>query len=150
MESGGGSGGETREPVDLGFPLEATHVMRRRYLAHLADGCLYLLIAIVPLVLAAMVSNLLLAIAVFLWLFPGPVVYYVITQRKTGRSPAKRYFDIRVVDADGNVPSTGAIVRRSVLLPLDNTYVFALISFMFSPGWRRLGDRWGGTYVIDG
>ena len=50
--------------------------------------------------------------------------------------------------ADGNVPTTGALVRRTIPLLIEYFYVIAWIGMMTSRFRQRLGDRWADTYVI--
>ena len=78
----------------------------------------------------------------------GQVAYYVLTQRRHGRTPGKRLAGIRVVDRIGNVPTTGALVKRTIPLIVEYLYVIAWIGMMTSPFRQRLGDRWADTYVI--
>ncbi len=52
------------------------------------------------------------------------------------------------MDAGAAVPTTGALVKRTIPLLIEYFYVIALIG-MLTPDYRqRLGDRWGGTYVV--
>ncbi len=126
---------------------EATHVMFQRAVAHFADGLLYTLLIAALLVAAALISNVLLVVALIL-AFPGQVAYYVLTQRRTGQSPGKKLVGIRVIDESGGVPSTGALVRRTLPLLLEYFYVIALFAMWSSPQRQRLGDRWAHTYVV--
>lgn len=63
----------------------------------------------------------------------GQVAYYVLTQRRHGRTPGKRLAGIRVVDRNGNVPTTGALVKRTIPLIVEYFYVIAWIGMMASP-----------------
>jgi uncharacterized RDD family membrane protein YckC len=130
------------------FPPEATRVSVRRYIAHFADGVLVTLLFIVLAVPAAIVSDAALAIVFVLWLTVGQVVYFVLVQRGSGRSPGKRLVGLRVVDARGETPDTGALVRRSIPLIVEYLYVLAWASMMGSRYRQRFGDRWGKTYVV--
>ena len=121
----------------------------RRYVAHLADGVVYLVIFAVLLIPGAIWSDVILAIELVLLLTVGQVAYYVLTQRGTGRSPGKRLVGIRVVDAEGRPPSTGALVKRSIPLLVEYFYVLAWISMMTSDYRQRFGDRWAKTYVVE-
>jgi uncharacterized RDD family membrane protein YckC len=134
--------------MEPAFPREATRVSGRRFVAHLADGVVFLLIFVVLLVPASIWSDLLLVIELVLIPTVGQVAYYVLTQRRSGRSPGKRLVGIRVVDADGRPPRTGALVKRTVPLLIEYLYVFAWASMMTSAYRQRLGDRWGKTYVV--
>jgi uncharacterized RDD family membrane protein YckC len=134
--------------MEPSFPAERTRVSGRRYVAHLADGVVYLLIFVVLLVPGAIWSDALLAIELVLLLTVGQVAYYVLTQRGSGRSPGKRLVGIRVVDAEGRPPGTGALVKRTIPLLVEYFYIFAWASMMTSTHRQRFGDRWGETYVI--
>ena len=100
----------------------------KRYVAHLIDGIVFWLLVIVPLVVAAVLSNAALAIVLVFLLIPGPVVYFVLTERRSGRSPGKHLVGIRVVTASGAVPSDMALVKRT--LPLTSSTSTSW------PGWR--------------
>jgi uncharacterized RDD family membrane protein YckC len=136
------------DPASLAFPLEATKVVGARGAAHLVDGLIYNLGFLIPFIAAAAVSNALAAIIVAIWALPGLVLYFVLTQRGTGRSPGKRLLGLRVVDAAGEPPSTGALVRRTLPLLFEYLYLISLIAILTSPTRQRLGDRWASTYVI--
>jgi uncharacterized RDD family membrane protein YckC len=130
------------------FPPEVTRVSGRRYVAHLADGVLVLLIFVLLTIPAAIWSDVVLAIEIVLFLTVGQTAYYVLTQRRTGRSPGKRLVGIRVVDAEGRAPSTGALVKRSIPLLVEYLYILSWLSMMSSTYRQRFGDRWGKTYVV--
>jgi uncharacterized RDD family membrane protein YckC len=134
------------EPV---FPREATRVSGRRFVAHLADGVVAMLLFVVLAVPAAIVSDVLLAIVLLLYFTVGQLAYFVLLQRGSGRSPGKRLVGIRVVDASGATPGTGALVRRSIPLIIEYFYVLAWAAMMGSRYRQRFGDRWGKTYVVD-
>ncbi len=142
------------------FPAEATHVSGRRFLAHLLDGVLVMVIfvaALVPIlileavtgdgVLAAVITGVFAALAI-LWLFVGHLAWFVWQESKDGFTLGKRTAGIRVVTADGSVPSRGALWKRSIPLLIEYFYVLAFIGMMSSGYRRRFGDRWGDTYVI--
>ncbi len=140
--------GPEAEPEALAFSRESTHVSGKRYVAHLIDGIVFWLLAIVPLVVAAVLSNAALAIVLVFLLIPGPVVYFVLTERRSGRSPGKHLVGIRVVTASGAVPSDMALVKRTLPLIVEYFYIFAWLAMMSSETRQRLGDRWAKTYVI--
>jgi uncharacterized RDD family membrane protein YckC len=133
--------------MDPAFPREATHLSGRRYVAHLADGVIFLLIFVV-LIPGAIWSDVVLAIQLLLLLTIGQVAYYVLAHGRSGRSPGKRLVGLRVVDAQGRPPTTGALVKRSIPLLIEYFYVFAWASRMASAYRQRFGDRWGKTYVV--
>lgn len=129
---------------------EATRVTGRRVLAHLVDGLVFSLAAAVIVVPVALTgSNLALGITFLVVAFLGPIPYYVLSQRRTGQSPGKRLMGIKVVGADGATPSSGALLRRTVPLLFEYLYLISLVAILASPYRQRLGDRWGGTYVIE-
>jgi uncharacterized RDD family membrane protein YckC len=130
------------------FPPEATRVSFRRFVAHLADGVVATLIFVVIAIPAAIVSDVLLAIVLVLFITVGQVAYFVLTQRGSGKSPGKHLVGIRVVDAGGATPPTGALVRRSIPLIVEYFYILAWASMMTSHYRQRFGDRWGKTYVV--
>ncbi len=105
-------------------------------------------VLVVLLIPAALVSNVLIVLVVVLWFTVGHVAYFVLTQRRHGRSPGKRLVGVRVVDRTGATPAPGALTRRSLPLLLEYTYVIAFVGMMSSPYRQRLGDRWAETYVI--
>jgi len=130
------------------FAEEATRVSARRYIAHLADGVVATLLFLVVAIPAAIVSDALLGIVFLLFITVGQVAYFVLFQRGSGKSPGKRLVGIRVVDAAGAVPSTGALVKRSIPLIVEYFYILAWISMMASSYRQRFGDRWANTYVV--
>jgi hypothetical protein len=87
--------------MDPEFPGEATHVSVRRYIAHLADGVVFLLVFVLLVIPAGILSDVLLAIVVVLLLTVGQVAFYVLAHGRSGRSPGKRLVGLRVVDAHG-------------------------------------------------
>lgn len=119
----------------------------RRLAAHLVDGVIYGIICFVVLIPAALISGTLLIVALVASLF-GQIAYYPLWQRRDGRTPGKRNMGIKVVDAQGNTPSTGALVTRSVPLVFELFYLIPLFSMLASPYNQRLGDRLAGTFVI--
>ena len=131
-----------------------TRVSGRRYLAHWLDSTLFVVLFLVLVVLAGSVlpdgdaSNVLFEVVAVLGFTAGQVAYYGLTQRRHGRTPGKRLAGIRVVDRNGHVPSTGALVKRTIPLLVEYVYVIAWIGMMTSPFRQRLGDRWADTYVI--
>jgi uncharacterized RDD family membrane protein YckC len=133
---------------NVAFPQEATRVSGRRLIAHLADGVVYLLTIVLVLPLA-LISDTAFAIGFLTWALLGQVPYYVLTQKRHGRTPGKALVGVRVVDENGKTPGTEALVKRTLPLLIEYFYVVALIAMMSSPYRRRLGDRWGDTYVIE-
>ena len=118
------------------FAAEATHVSVRRYLAHLIDGVLVVLVFAVAVVpglaiesaggtLGDVVGVGLFALAI-IWLLVGHLAWFVWQERRDGTTLGKRVVGLRVVTADGAIPSTGALWRRSVPLLLEYVELLAL------------------------
>ena len=130
-----------------------TRVSGRRYLAHWLDSTIFIVLFLILIVLLGSLpdsdaADVVFAAAAILGFTVGQVAYYVLTQRRHGRTPGKRLAGIRVVDRHGNVPTTGALVKRTIPLLIEYFYVIAWIGMMTSAFRQRLGDRWADTYVI--
>jgi uncharacterized RDD family membrane protein YckC len=143
----------THHPTALPFSEEATRVSVRRYLAHVIDLLLYAVlftVGVIPLALIPEGPVLDAAITIYavLGLTVGLVLVTVWLHGRDGRSPGKRLFGIRVVDAQGRPPTRGTLVRRSIPLIVEYFYVIALIAMLSSRYRQRFGDRWAHTYVI--
>lgn len=135
------------------IPIEATHVSVRRYLAHLLDTTLFVVLLFVAVLLLGLLpessaTDVVFVVAVILLFTVGQVAFYVLLHRRSGRTPGKSLAGIRVVDADGGVPDTAALVKRSIPLVLEYFTLIALVGMLASNRRQRLGDRWGGTYVV--
>lgn len=135
------------EPV---FEPERTRVSGRRFAAHVADGAIYAVLFVILILIAGRTNDAILVIALVGGLTLFHVAYFVLLQRRSGRTPGKALVGIRVVDASGGVPSTGALVKRSIPLLIEYFYVIAAIGMLTSEYRQRFGDRWGGTYVVSG
>ena len=117
-------------------------------MAHLFDGALYGLLFVLLILVAGSTNDVILILALVLGLTVLHVAYFVVLQRRSGRTPGKALVGIRVVDAAGGVPTTGALVKRTIPLLVEYFYVIALIGMLASENRQRFGDRWGETYVI--
>jgi uncharacterized RDD family membrane protein YckC len=131
------------------FSASRTRVSGRRFVAHLVDGVLYTILFVLLILVAGATNDVILALALVLGLTVLHVGYFVVLHRRTGRTPGKALVRIRVVDATGGVPPTGALVKRTIPLFIEYFYVIALVGMLTSDYRQRFGDRWGGTYVID-
>jgi uncharacterized RDD family membrane protein YckC len=131
-----------------------TRVSGRRYLAHWLDSTQFVVLFLILVVLVGSVlpegdtSDAVFVAVLVLGFTVGQVAYYVLTQRRHGRTPGKRLAGIRVVDRQGGVPGTGALIKRTLPLLVEYFYVIALISMLSSDFRQRLGDRWADTYVV--
>ena len=150
--------GRPERPAGHGtVPAESTRVSGWRFIAHFTDSVLYTVIVAVALIAAGVglgalpdstVTDVLFGVVLVVAVTVGQVVYYVLTQRRTGQSPGKRLAGIKVVDANGGVPTTKQLVKRTVPLLIEYFYVIALIGMLSSSHRQRFGDRWAGTYVV--
>jgi uncharacterized RDD family membrane protein YckC len=93
-------------------------------------------------------SDIVLAVVLIGGLTVGHVAYFVLLQRRHGRTPGKALVGIRVVDAAARPPSAGALIKRTVPLLVEYFYVIAWVAMMSSPYRQRFGDRWGDTFVV--
>jgi uncharacterized RDD family membrane protein YckC len=121
--------------------------------AHCVDGVLFtalflIALLLVPVLPSGTVGDIALGVVLVGGLTVGHVAYFVVLQKRRGRTPGKRLVGIRVVDADGATPGTGALVKRTVPLLIEYLYVIAFIGMMSSAYRQRFGDRWGHTYVV--
>jgi uncharacterized RDD family membrane protein YckC len=132
---------------------EVTRVSGRRFVAHFVDGVFFSgLFVIAILAVGALPSgtagDVVLGVVLVGGLTIGHVAYFVVLQKRRGRTPGKSIVGIRVVDAAGATPGTAALVKRSLPLLIEYLYLIAFISMMSSAYRQRLGDRWGDTYVV--
>jgi uncharacterized RDD family membrane protein YckC len=123
-------------------------VSGRRAVAQFVDGCIYSVLFVVLILAAGYTTDAVLIAALVLGLTVFHVGYFVLLQRRNGRTPGKALARIRVVDAAGEVPSTGALVKRSIPLLIEYLWLIALVGMLTSEYRQRFGDRWGKSYVI--
>jgi uncharacterized RDD family membrane protein YckC len=121
--------------------------------AHFVDGVLFSVLFVIAVLVVSVlpsgtVGDVILGVVLVAGLTVGHVAYFVVLQKRRGRTPGKSLVGIRVVDADGATPGTGALVRRTVPLLIEYLYVIAFIGMMSSAYRQRLGDRWADTYVV--
>ena len=89
------------------------------------------------------------------WLFAaGLMAYFVIEYgyfvgleiAMNGQTPGKRLFGLRVTTREGGQASPGAILIRNAVRSLDMAIGIPLM--IFHPLTQRIGDRLGGTLVL--
>lgn len=130
------------------FAIDTTRVTGRRAVAHIVDGLVLGVLFFAVVIPATLISELVGIVATLLAVFVGQAAYFVLTQRHNGQSPGKKLTGISVVDRRGRVPSSSALIRRSIPLIFEYFYLIAFISMISSDYRQRLGDRWAGTYVV--
>jgi uncharacterized RDD family membrane protein YckC len=138
-----------------------------RALALLIDILLQLAIALAAMLLALLIASALpgdlvdeafLQAASVTSLIIGLIVFPVVTETLTnGRSAGKRALGLRVVREDGGpIRLRHALTRTLVgvavewpglLIPLI-TWLVSMLTMLFSPRGRRIGDLAAGTFVI--
>jgi len=85
------------------------------------------------------------------WLAALAFLYFTITEATFGATPGKRWMGLRVVRADGQRLSVGAVIIRNLLRPLDYLPVFYLVggfAVLVTPSSQRLGDLAARTTVV--
>lgn len=120
-----------------------------RLWAYLIDLCVILgLIFLLAMILASNDAGSglwLVCLFVVWWGYP------VLWEALSGRTPGKRALKIRVVRMDGQPIGWKEAFLRGLLLTADFLpFLFAtgLLSMLFVPGFRRIGDLAAGTLVI--
>ena len=79
-----------------------------------------------------------------------PVYIYVVMTAKTGQTVGKRLLGIKVVDAQGNVPSIGTVLMREILGKLVSSS-FLYVGYLWIifdsrvQGWH---DKIANTFVV--
>lgn len=130
-------------------PPEATHHSVRRYFAHVVDSILFtLLLVVVGAVAFAVGGDIAGYVVLALGFTVGQVAFYVLAHGRSGRTPGKRLFGLRVIGADGRAPQRDALIRRSVPLIFEYFQLIALFAMISSDHRQRMGDRGAHTYVI--
>lgn len=167
------------EPFVLGTEPDPTSVMGRRIGAYVLDGLLALLLTLLAVLATGGLSEqrgltgctsadgaICLqggdrvylvegtpALALFLVPLAYAVVMSVLVQGRTGATPGKAVFGVRVVDSDGRAPGVGRAFVRTLLLPIDLigcvVPLVGPITAFSSRGHRRVGDMAAHTFVVD-
>jgi uncharacterized RDD family membrane protein YckC len=79
-------------------------------------------------------------------------LYYAVPEAMSGQTLGKRLMGVRVVSANGQNPSLGAVVLRTGARIIDVLPVFYLLGFIvcsIGDQRRRIGDLIAGTSVVD-
>ncbi|HEY8079543.1 MAG TPA: RDD family protein, partial [Labilithrix sp.] len=84
-------------------------------------------------------------------LFAAQWLYFLVWEGKTGRSPGKRAFGLRVLTTTGRPIGFGAAALRNLLraadaLPIAN--LVGVLSMALSSKFQRIGDLVAGTMVV--
>ena len=80
------------------------------------------------------------------------VLYHPILEiAMRGRTPGKRVAGVRIVDTDGNLPTSGALLIRNLLRLVDSLpsfYGVGLIAALVTRKSMRIGDLAAGTLLV--
>lgn len=122
-----------------------------RIMAFLIDLLIKTVATIAVFTVLALLGGMGIGIALILtflleWFYP---VYFEVWHQ--GRTPGKRNLNIRVVNDDGTPITFGPSLLRNLLrvadfLPL--MYLAGIITSLFNPQFKRLGDLVAGTLVV--
>lgn len=77
----------------------------------------------------------------------GTHAYFVHFESRSGATPGKKLFGLRVIGADGSKPEFKQCLTREIFRYVDSLLVPAMISMILSPRNQRLGDLAAGTMV---
>lgn len=137
-------GNRFRAVMPAGRPATAGDVLGARLTAALVDWTLWAAVGLVAAALGAA------PLAFVVWVVAG-LAYHPACETRFGRSLGKRALGLTVVEADGDPPSRGAVLRRWLARPVDFLpvgFLAGLLSMTVDDDDRRLGDRWAGTLVV--
>jgi len=88
-------------------------------------------------------------------LIPPLVIYFlyhpIVELFMRGQTPGKRAAGVRIVDRDGGIPGSGAIVVRNIFRLVDSLpglYVVGLLTTFISAQRVRIGDMAAGTLLV--
>jgi uncharacterized RDD family membrane protein YckC len=77
--------------------------------------------------------------------------YYIAFEAKTGTTPGKKKFNLKVVQDNGLPATLSHIIIRNLLRPADAFpfgYCLGICTMSFSQNYKRIGDWGAGTLVI--
>lgn len=88
-------------------------------------------------------------------LLPSLAIYLlyhpVVEVFMRGATPGKRIAGVRLVDRDGSIPGTGALLTRNLSRVIDSlpfAYLVGLTAVMLSERSQRIGDILAGTFLV--
>jgi uncharacterized RDD family membrane protein YckC len=91
----------------------------------------------------------------FFVVLPAAIIYFlyhpIVELSMRGQTPGKRMAGVRIVNAQGGIPSAGAIVIRNVFRLVDSLpvcYCVGLITTFLTARRVRIGDMAAGTLLI--
>ena len=78
------------------------------------------------------------------------ILYHLVLEVATGRTPGKRIAGVRIVTVHGQAPGIGALAIRNVLRILDSLlfYAVGLVSVLVTRQSVRIGDIAAGTLLV--
>lgn len=121
---------------------DPTAVVPRRLVAGLVDGLLF---GLAYQVLLRSLGSGGLAMVVLLTL---AVAYFGVVQGFTGATIGKLITEVRLVAPSGRPPGASAALIRTAALAVDGFLGIGIWMAWTSPGHRRLGDGFAGTFVV--
>ena len=122
-----------------------------RIMAFMIDMLIKTVANIVVFTVLALLGGMGMGIALILaflleWFYP---VYFEVWHQ--GRTPGKKNLHIRVVNDDGTPVTFGPSLLRNLLRVVDFLplmYLTGIITSLFNPQFKRLGDLVAGTLVV--
>lgn len=132
---------------------EKYYASEKRFADYLIDRIIsygFMLIGAVVLALAGVTE--ITDAGSYLIAFVVTFLYYFIMENACGKTVGKMILGLKVVDRDGDQPSSGKIALRTLcrFIPFDS------FSFLFGNGWTKYGslggnwhDQWSQTYVVN-
>jgi len=138
---------ETPEGVELQLHVAGPVVRACAWTVDVLIRTLFYILFSIALGIFGKLGLAVLLITVFLleWFYP---VYFEV---RSGSTPGKKLFNLIVCHDNGTPVSWQASVIRNLLRMADFLpicYGFGLTSMLFSPDFKRLGDRAAGTLVV--
>lgn len=144
----------TSQNIDIDYEVAG---LGDRVLARLIDGCLFVLLIILCIIMVAIaggyegMSNLMVVIGIIV--YASMYVFYDLLCEifMNGQSVGKRVRKIKVISLDGAQPTTGQYLLRWLFRIFDFTLTSSLcglISVAVSDKKQRIGDMVAGTTLI--
>jgi len=139
---------ETPEGIELSLRLAGPSIRACAWVLDVLFRALCLGVLAIPLAFMGLMGEGLLFMIWFVLEWIYPVLFEV---KAHGATPGKKIMGLRVVHDDGSPVGWPAAINRNLLraadfLPLG--YGFGLITMLFHPDYKRLGDMAANTLVV--